>query len=236
MLSRWSVKLLNAFWKFAYFLRVTHYYPQYQTENGQLYLKISSSSLRISKSYIAIPLYNLYPLFILYQIIQLYGIIPDKFKVNFLVKMVYMLLAYTYGFIYQMNRIYRWNDIPNLQNKLLNFFQFRKVLGTRINASSVLPEHWRREKPNKTFSCGNPNLKSSESNGKLGGLKLKKYIIVPIGIGIIINLFNILLIMKKPNLPHFVTSLFCKQQKCDHALRLPVSIYHVWVWFYNWVY
>ncbi|CAL8073162.1 unnamed protein product [Orchesella dallaii] len=53
-------------------------------------------------------------------------------------------------------------------------------------------------------------------------------------IGILVNLQNIVIIMKKPDRLHFLTSLIANSLKPTFLLRLPFLLTQVWIWISTW--
>lgn len=223
MLSKWTIKLLGLNWKITYFLRATHYYPHYRSHDGQLYLKTSSNSTVVLVTKFLIMLYAFYPLFILYKIIYLHNQVP----LSLTLKLGYMLSAFSFGLVAQLVRSSRWNEIPEFHNQVLKFFQVRHE---KRQQNHVLPYS-----KNQHFKI---SLETKQQENKIlhgNSLRLKKYVTIPVVLGLFVNLINIVLIFKKPHTPHFLTSVFCTDSNCVHDLKFPVALFHVWLWYYNWV-
>lgn len=233
MLSQWSLKWLNFLWKLAYNLNVVHYYPTYSSNSGQLILITSKNRCKNCLVYLSIAIYSIYPPFILYQILTYiqYNKIPATLKTKFLVKEIYMCLAYMIAIIHQLLRLTRWNDIPEFENEFLKFFKIRKVTESKPKANSVASSQFvETDKPHEAFGSFQIRKKKHDST-----VAVATYICWVLFAGLFIAFTNTILIFKKPTTPHFFTSLCEPNQHCSIWIHKGFVAYHIWKWLYYYV-
>ncbi len=116
---------LKFIFQFAWKLGVVHYFPT-TTKSGQLSISLTHSKLRTQTVKLTTIIVCLYITFIVFRAYEglTSGKIPARLGIKFIVKMMYLTLAYGYSAIVQINAWKNWEEIPIF---LKNFFNFFKI-------------------------------------------------------------------------------------------------------------
>lgn len=117
-------KGLKFVWKFAWKMWVVPYYPL-SKKSGQLYISLTQDKLRIQAVKLSTILMSFYVAYVLLKFYDglVSGKIPTQLRTKFIVKMMYLSLAYGYSGIAQVNAWKKWQEIPVILQNFLNFFK-----------------------------------------------------------------------------------------------------------------
>ncbi len=187
------------YWKLAYYTNVIEYYPYIENKTKFIILKVKGGSAKTLVTKCLVFFYILYPTFILFQLIRCIATnqIPPSLQTKFTLKMVYMTLVYSIAAVHQINRLDKWNDIPNFENQFLKYFQ------AKIPNSIVF--------------------------------KLQKICTIAFLFGLAINTANLLLILKRPNIHQFITSVLPLSKETPMWIQCLLTLLQVWIWWYFYV-
>lgn len=231
MLTQYSVKWLSFLWKLSYHLHVAHYYPSFAPHSDQLIVVPSKRSFKKFLVLASLAIYCIYPPFILYQMYTYihYNKIPESLQTKFLVKEFYMFLAYVLPLLNQIVRLKNWNDIPEFENELLKFFQIHRIYKDMANKLQATKFCMGVKKSTRRLPVVRKEAKPKST------VVVWKFIGWILLNGLIIAITNTILIIKKPTIPHFFTSICVALRGCHSLIQKLLTTYHIWKWFYFYV-
>lgn len=180
---------------------------------GHSHFRISTFQKTSKKQFPIIPFSHLsflvcssYIFFLIYRLLNEYFHAKHNrtsFSFEFLIQMLYFMASYSLPPFYKLEMCYKDHVIPIFIVQYLNYFQVIR----------------------KTYS-------RTGTQGNEFAIKCNRFLFAVFLVGVLVNLQNGILLIKKPERPQFFISVL--SQSTPIFLRLFLVICQLWVWLSTW--